>query len=357
MDDHVPGGPAPDLPDGLVREAHAPDRTVVLWTARHVEEVVSAVMAAGEMPISIRPEETLDLLDHSGAPSLVLVDPDALDDPGLDVLARLREHHPQTRVAVLADESSTADGLLRAMRAGLADVVDPRDGADVRALVQGARGTTSDGERVLAVGAHPDDVEIGCGGTLLRHRAAGHPVTILTLSRGAVGGSRDERRREAVGAAVMIGAELIMGDLPDTRMSEANEAIGLVEHVIASAQPTTVYVHSKWDNHQDHRAVHDATMIAARRVEQVYCYQSPSSRNGFDPTRFVPVTDTIHDKVRLLEHYRSQATRHYLDPELVIASARYWARQLPSSRYAEPFEVVRSSQADRLAGETSRPPR
>lgn len=349
MDDES-AGPQPDLPDGLVREAHAPDRTVVLWTGRHVDEVVTAVLAAGEMPITVRPEETLDLVDHSGAPSLVLVDPDSLDDSGLDVLTRLREQHPQTRVVVLADESSTADGLLRAMRAGLAEVVDPRDAAGLRALLEGARGVASGGERVLAVGAHPDDVEIGCGGTLLRHRAAGHPVTILTLSRGAVGGAREERRREAIGAAVMIGAELIMGDLPDTRMSEANEAIGLVEHVIASTGPTTVYVHSKWDNHQDHRAVHDVTMIAARRVEQVYCYQSPSSRNGFYPTRFVPVTDTIHDKVRLLEHYRSQATRHYLDPELVVASARYWARQLPSSRYAEPFEVIRSSQADRFAG-------
>lgn len=336
------------LPDGLVREAHAPDRLVLLWTARETQAVVGAVLEAGELPVTITPEETVSLVEESGAPSLLLVDSDLLDDATLAVLEDLRRRFPQTRVVVLADDDSAGEGLLRALRARLSEVVSPRDTEALVEVVRGAAEQQPGQERVLAVGAHPDDVEIGCGATLLRHRAAGHHLTVLTLSRGAVGGPQELRRREAVGAAVMMGAELVMGDLPDTRMSEATEAIGLVEQVIAAVRPTTLYVHSKWDNHQDHRAVHDVTMIAARRVPQVYCYQSPSSRNGFDPTRFVPVTDTIHDKVRLLAHYDSQATRHYLDPELVVASARYWARQLPSARYAEPFEVIRSSESDRL---------
>lgn len=206
-----------DLPDGLVREAHAPDRTVVLWVARHVDEVLTAVAQAGELPLTVHPTETLDFVEHSGAPAALLVDADLLDDETVEVLVTLRQLHPQTRVAVLADEQSSAAGLLRAMRAGLGSVVSPQDVEAVAELVRG--GTGSAGARVLAVGAHPDDVEIGCGATLLRHRAAGHPVTILTLSRGAVGGERETRRREAIGAAVMLGAELLMGDLPDTRMS------------------------------------------------------------------------------------------------------------------------------------------
>ena len=52
---------------------------------------------------------------------------------------------------------------------------------------------------------------------------------------------------------------------------------------------------------------------------------------------------SIDDKVRLLAHFRSQSTRHYMDPDLVVATARYWARQVPQIRYAEPFEVLRST--------------
>lgn len=346
----TPGnGAAAELPAGLVREALAPDRLVILWASRLAEAVLAAVQDAEEMLLVVPPEETLALVDHSGAPSLLLIDPGVLDDAALEVLATLRRRHPEARMAMVADHTASSAGLVAAMREGVSVVIDPGDPVAVLDAITGAQGGRARIERVLAVGAHPDDVEIGCGATLLRHRAAGHPVTVLTLSRGAVGGAREERRKEAVACAMMLGAELIMGDLPDTRMSEAPEAISLIEAVIAAVRPTTVYVHSKWDNHQDHRTVHDATMVAARLVEQVYCYQSPSSRNGFDPTRFVPVGDTVHEKVRLLAHYRSQSTRHYLEPELVVASARYWARQLPTTRYAEPFEVVRASQGDGMS--------
>lgn len=76
------------------------------------------------------------------------------------------------------------------------------------------------------------------------------------------------------------------------------------------------------------------------------CYQSPSSQNRFDPTRFVKVDDTIDEKVRLLEVYKSQAARPYLEPDLLAASARYWAGQLMQTKFAEPFEVIRASEAE-----------
>ncbi|WP_232233001.1 PIG-L deacetylase family protein [Kitasatospora arboriphila] len=177
----------------------------------------------------------------------------------------------------------------------------------------------------------------------MRHAGHGHPITVLTLSRGAVGGDQHIRRVEAVTAAVAMSAQLLVADLPDTRIGEAPRLVTLIEEVIALVRPTTVYVHSGADNHQDHRAVHEATLIAARRVQQVFCYQSPSSRNGFAPTKFVPVDESIDTKVAVLQHYRSQSTRHYLDPELITATARYWARQLPHTRYAEPFEVIRAT--------------
>lgn len=332
----------PALPDGLVREATAPERVVVVWSASDLEVLMTALLDSGHLPLVLAPEETAEMIDVSGPPSMLMIDTDLLDDSTAEILRLVRLVAPQTKVCVLAGPQSKADGLLRALRVGLSEVVDPSDQAAFARLMaaQDDRGS----ERVLAVGAHPDDVEIGAGATLLRHRTLGHPVSVLTLSRGAVGGNRDDRRREAVGAAVALSAELLMGDLPDTRMADAPDMVSLIEGAMAVVRPTTVYVHSAADNHQDHRAVHDATVIAARRVQQLFCYQSPSSRNDFAPTKFVAVDATIHEKVAVLANYRSQATRHYLEPELVVASARYWARQLPHTRYAEPFEVLRASE-------------
>ena len=329
------------LPAGVVRETSPPERIVLLWSSHPVDGLIGPLVDSGHLPLVLEPAETLAFIESSGAPALLLVDADRMDPASAAALGSVRSFAPHLRVCVLAGRRSGPDGLLQALRAGISETVDPDDPAAVAALAGRPGGPV---ERVLAVGAHPDDVEIGCAATLLRHRAQGHPVSVLTLSRGQVGGTTEQRRSEAVSAAVGMSAELLMADLPDTRLEDAHEMVGLIEGVIAATAPTTVYVHSEHDNHQDHRAVHRATVIAARRVQQLFCYQSPSSRNGFAPTRFVPVDATIDDKVAILAKYRSQSTRHYLEPDLVIATGRYWARQLPHARYAEPFEVIRASE-------------
>jgi LmbE family N-acetylglucosaminyl deacetylase len=337
------------LPAGVTREATAPERLVVVWAAAStdVSDLLDALAAAGHLPLRLDPAETAELAEVAGPPALLVVDTDVLDAAALAVLDRLGGASRQTRVCALASERSGSQGLMQAMRRGVTDVLDPTDPAALLEIGRLVAPVDRAQERVLAVGAHPDDVEIGCGATLLRHRSEGHSVSVLTLSRGGVGGAREERRKEATGAAMAMSAELFLADLPDTRIGDVQEAVGLIEGVIAHVRPTVVYVHSQHDHHQDHRAVHEFTVIAARRVPELLCYQSPSSRNGFDPTKFVPVADTIEEKIAVLSRYSSQSTRHYLDPELVVATARYWARQLPHTTYVEPFEVLRSSEGHR----------
>jgi LmbE family N-acetylglucosaminyl deacetylase len=339
----VVGDDGGGLPAGIVRMTSAPQQLAVVWASRDVDAVLSALTSIGVVAVKLDPGDTPDFLAVSGAPSMLVVESDLIDDNLLEAITAMRDSTARLSVAVLADRESHAAGLLRAMRAGLTDVVDPGRPDQIPATL-GLSDSSSGPERVLAIGAHPDDVEIGCGATLLRHRNLRDPVTVLTLSRGAVGGAQETRCREASAAAIALSAELLMGDLPDTRLGDADGMVTMIEQVIATVRPTTVYVHSAADNHQDHRAVHDATMIATRRIQQVFCYQSPSSRNGFAPTKFVPVDDTINEKVEVLKSYRSQSTRHYLEPDLVVATSRYWARQLPHTRYAEPYEVVRATE-------------
>src|SRR5690606_219191 len=142
-------------------------------------------------------------------------------------------------------------------------------------------------EVVLAIGAHPDDVEIGVGGILAAHAQAGDSITILTLSRGARGGDADSRQHESLASAEILDARLFVKDLVDTEISGGGATVRLIEEVVQEVQPTIVYTHSSNDRHQDHRAVSEATIAATRRVGTVACYQSPSATIDFRPTRFV----------------------------------------------------------------------
>lgn len=330
------------LPPGVDRAAAPPQRVAVLWCHRTSEVATGTLAGFGLIPLLLEPSETAQFLDTSGEPSVLVADCDALDEDAATALAEVRGRFPRLTVVALAGPGTSREGLLTALRTGVSHVVDPAHPDELEAVLTKVVRDPSP-VRVLAVGAHPDDVEIGCGATLLRHRDAGHHVTVLTLTLGAEGGRTAERRREAVGAATRMGAELLLAELTDTRLDEEVGLTRLVEDVVAAIDPTVVYVHSEADQHQDHRAVHDAVVIATRRVPEVYCYQSPSSRVGFSPTRFVRVDDTVDEKVDLLGVYRSQSSRHYLEPDLVVATARYWARQLPHIRHAEPFEVHRAS--------------
>lgn len=262
----------------------------------------------------------------------------------VEVIGRLRGLSPQALIVLIAaDADLDVPTLHNALRVGARDIIDPSDRAQTtRRIGRLAHARAASVERVLAIGAHPDDVEIGSAGMLLEHRRNGDEITILTLSRGAVGGDTEARARESRSTAAAIGAQLLLADLPDASIDPGIDTIRLIEAVVAEVAPTLVLVHSKNDNHQDHRAVYTATMSATRQVPRVVAYQSPSATGAFTPTVFVPIDASMPAKVEVLSLFDSQNGRAYLEPDLVIAAARYWARQLgPLARYAEPFEVIR----------------
>jgi LmbE family N-acetylglucosaminyl deacetylase len=199
-------------------------------------------------------------------------------------------------------------------------------------------------EYVLAVGAHPDDVEIGVGGILAAHRDAGDTVVILTMSRGAKGGLPDDRQNESLRSADILGARLFLEDLIDTEITSTGPTIAIIERVIKQINPTIVYTHSIHDRHQDHRAVHEAVIVAARTVDTVACYQSPSSTVDFRPSRFVSIDGFTEKKIELLRCFQSQASiRKYLEPDFVLATARYWSRYSSGSDSCEPLEIIRDA--------------
>ncbi|TKR23823.1 response regulator [Cellulomonas hominis] len=280
-------------------------------------------------------------------PDVVVTDIEMPGTSGLELAGLLRDRAPDVGVVVMTAHVSVeyAVGALR-QRADefLTKPVAAGELVEVvRRLGERRRAALAARPVVLAVGAHPDDVEIGAGGILAAHRAAGDTVVVLTLSRGARGGDVTDREGESRAAAALIGARLVLEDLPDTRIPVAGPTLEIVERVVDQVRPAVVYTHSANDRHQDHRAVHDATMVGTRGLGTVACYQSPSATVDFRPNRFVTVDDHLGTKLAMLACFASQVgIRDYLEPDVVRATARYWSR-FGSGRAVEPLEIVRDT--------------
>lgn len=282
-------------------------------------------------------------------PDVVVTDIEMPGMTGLQLIGLLRAVQPDLPVVVMTAHISV-EYAVSALRSQADEfLTKPVVSADliavVRRLAAEGRANREAGrprEFVLAVGAHPDDVEIGVGGILAAHRDAGDTVVILTMSRGAKGGAPDDRQSESLRAAELLGARLFLEDLVDTEITNTGPTVAIIERVLRQVNPTIVYTHSIHDRHQDHRAVHEATIVAARTVDTVACYQSPSATVDFRPSRFVSIDGFTDKKLELLQCFRSQAEiRKYLDPDFVLATARYWSRFSSTNDHCEPLELVR----------------
>lgn len=195
------------------------------------------------------------------------------------------------------------------------------------------------GQRALAIGAHPDDAEFGCYGTLQRFDSR----MVLVLSAGEHGGPAAQRRQEAAEAAKSVGAELLVGDLNDTAIT-SGPAIAAIRAQIDSFSPDVVFCPSRQDDHQDHATVAHACFIATRSFPGlVLGYLTPSAVGRFAPHVIIGVGEAEwRTKLAALAAHRSQAHRAYLASDYVETTARYWAQQaLPGQIRAEPFELVR----------------
>lgn len=196
--------------------------------------------------------------------------------------------------------------------------------------------------KILAIGAHPDDIELGAGGTLARHILEGDEVFFIHVTSGEKGGGTAEQREaEARASAQVLGVKQVFFlRFPDTLAPAGHEAIAKIEEILAAVRPDIVYTHTSEDTHQDHRSVSLATLSAARNIPSIYFYESPNAFPGFIPQRFVNIEKTLEAKVRALTSYASQDAKEYMKIEAIQGLAKF--RGLQSKvPYAEAFQVGR----------------
>lgn len=198
---------------------------------------------------------------------------------------------------------------------------------------------------ILAVGAHPDDIEFGCGGTIMRHVKRGDSVAFVVMCRGEKGGDGDARVQEARETAKAIGAELHILDFPDTEIPQGHEAIARLEKVIKDFKPRRVYTHSVKDTHQDHRNTAFVTLSAARFVPEIFAYESPSLYLNFNPNYYVDISPYIEKKIDILNKFATQNGKEYMKINAIRGLSQFRGLA-PSVSHAEAFEVVRILKSD-----------
>jgi LmbE family N-acetylglucosaminyl deacetylase len=197
---------------------------------------------------------------------------------------------------------------------------------------------------VLAIGAHPDDIELGCGGTIARHVAAGDRVAMLVVTHGEVGpGEFQQRVGEQERATKVLGVSTLLwgSGIADCEVSLHELAlVHLIEDALRRVDATIVYTHSPNDSHQDHRAVALCTMGAARGVSTVMSYGAPSALH-FNPTAFVDISDALDKKIDALMCHGSQVqASEMVSASRVRSSAEHYGHSCRRP-YAEGFEPVR----------------
>lgn len=175
---------------------------------------------------------------------------------------------------------------------------------------------------ILAIGAHPDDVEYGCAGTLRKAATHGHRVHMLVMTKGSAGGDQGTRAVEQQRAAELIGAaELINQDYQDTQIPVDRSVISFLESTVKRVDPTYIFVHHQNDTHQDHRSLAMATISATRNQRNILFYEGPTTQ-FFNPSIYSDISAHLDDKLAALGAHYSQVDKTNVLKTNILEMAR-----------------------------------
>ena len=208
--------------------------------------------------------------------------------------------------------------------------------------------------RVLLVGAHSDDIEIGCGATLLRLRSELTQASFRWVVLGATGVRAQEAKASAL--EFLSGAHDSKVEIFDHRdghfPAQFSQIKQRFEELKTQFSPDLIFTHYKEDRHQDHRLVSELTWNTFRN-HLILEYEIPKFDGGLgDPNVFVPISKALRDeKVSLiLKHFHSQAPKQWFDGELFNGLMRLRGLEGASpDGYAEAFHCRKWSLGWRCA--------
>jgi len=207
--------------------------------------------------------------------------------------------------------------------------------------------------KIIAIGAHPDDIELACGGTLAYAIHKQHDVTMIVTTGGSSKDhngryirSEKEARNEQINASNKLGISKVeILNFQDMEVPYSKELVSKLDKIINDIKPDIIFTHFIFDTHQDHIRTAQSTLSAGRKQNTILLYEpiSPSGRGyiPFRPQVYFDISETINKKIGSLKAHKSQYEKygnHWIDG--VTARAKFRGFEMGVD-FAECFELVR----------------
>jgi len=200
---------------------------------------------------------------------------------------------------------------------------------------------------VLCIGAHPDDIEIGMGGTVSKLSSLGYRVIMLVFANSDMD-SIDHRCNEARLAAKYLKVEIEFMNITSGELQQNRLLVGKIDECIRKFSPESVYTHWIHDSHQDHQLISRATISSLRKNTcSLYMYEETIpggiTPESFSAQMFVDIGDHINNKIGALKFHQSQMKSHNDEDTWIYGikgRAQFRGYQI-NSKFAEAFQVVK----------------
>ncbi len=208
--------------------------------------------------------------------------------------------------------------------------------------------------KIMAIGAHLDDIEIACGGTLAKAVESGHTVKVLIMSKsgytskeGVLQRSDETAVQEGLNALHVLGIEDIeILDFETKDIPFRSDVVTAIDLRMAAFDPDIIFTHHPFDTHQAHEGVSKASIAAARRKNTVFFYEpiTPSGRSyiAFKPSMYVDIESTLDRKIESLKCHTSEYNKFGAEDWIEGVRCRCGFRGYEiGKKYAEAFETLR----------------
>jgi N-acetylglucosamine malate deacetylase 1 len=195
--------------------------------------------------------------------------------------------------------------------------------------------------KILALGAHPDDIEIFMYGLLSIYKKEGNQVFTMIATDGAKGGSlKDDllikqRAEEAVAGLKYLSNPIFL-NIPDSELGESSTHHKIIKENVLNLMPDLIVTHSKHDYHADHRSLSLLTSSAVSHyIPILYC--DTLMGVNFQPNYYIDITDYIEFKKEAVLQHNSQAPQRFVDLFKLMNSYRAAQCNAPQGKYAEAY--------------------
>lgn len=208
--------------------------------------------------------------------------------------------------------------------------------------------------KIMAIGAHLDDIEIACGGTLAKAIEAGHEVKVLIMSKsgytnkeGNVQRSDEVAVKEGLNALHTLGlTDIEILDFETKDIPFRSDVVNAIDVRMAKFNPDIIFTHHPFDTHQAHEGVAKATIAAARRKNTVFFYEpiTPSGRSyvPFKPSMYVDIESTLDKKIASLKCHVSEYNKFGAEDWVEGVRCRCGFRGYEiGKKFAEAYEILR----------------